>query len=315
MRITSLSLKSNKNSLTIKTKYNNFTVEKSVEIVGRQATDFSTNSFTVKLLPELLSAGDYYFIDNPKKFNSENLFKISDFITSDKDICFFENEKDAEIFYKINISSKKVSKDEYKYLYSKYNLKNKSDIFKYLRMTKVIEVPSNLKINAGFLCLVSAYITKDFEIDKAGRQFVKLTNLTQDKINLLLSYYQELTYNNDYRTNVFQVENNLYIYSLLFINLFANGFNNLSFLTTLGKNKSKMLLNFIDKDYSFIIFDKLVQSLNFQEFMFNLGYIVSIEEDPYLFNFIISNNLKDYFIKTEDGFLLEITEIIKTAIT
>ena len=44
--------------------------------------------------------------------------------------------------------------------------------------------------------------------------------------------------------------------------------------------------------------------------MFNSGYIVSVEQDEYLLSFIISNDLRDYYIKLENGFLLEITDII-----
>lgn len=310
MRITSLSLKSNKNSLTIKTKYNNFNAKKSEGIVGRQSSDFSNSYLTTYVTAELLNVGDYYFINNAEKYTPINSFNITSFIPFDKDLCFFPDEKDAKFFQKFDRYSKGVSKEEYKYFYDKYNLKNKSDIVKYLRTTKIIEVPTNLKINEGFLCLVSCYINKTFEIDPLHRQYVKLTNLTQKQIDLLLSYFTELTYNTNYRTNVVAVEDSLCIYSLLFINLFTNGFNHLNFITTLGKNKSKILLNFIDSNYSFIALDNLIESLNFQKFMFNSGYIVSVEQDEYLLSFIISNDLRDYYIKLENGFLLEITDII-----
>lgn len=296
------------NNTLIKTKFINFQFLREDTVASKMATDFSETYFKYNKVSELV-IGDFLYYPKHSSVNNvknKKQLAINTLLVDNKDVCYIINKKER-VLLKNYILNKNYDKQALSDILTKYNLEE-NQIHDFLKLTKTVVYKTPfLDINKELLTLISLFITNNYHFDQNDLLFLKVSDINVRQN--LLNYFKHLSYNTTYSKNVIESDSGLLITSKLFIQLFKTNFFNLQCLNTLSNPNKTFLFFLIKNQFNFFSFDDFTTAKNFQEYMYSFNVLVNIEFDDLLKSYQVTNH-KDFYIKTPDGFLIEILKII-----
>lgn len=278
----------------------------SFKIFGRTVEDFNEAYCYTKVAAIHLKLGDYLYLpfyNDPVTVKTH--FNISTLLLeSTTDTCRIPDIRLNNLISRL-VKNKEVTEVDTNYVLTCLNIESVDDLTDYLRLMYSVTLGKrSLDINHEFLLLVSMYIRGSYTLLKNHL----VLQGTKEELNTIYDYFNSLGYNRYNTKTVVLTSENLTITSNLFLDLFTNGFFDLNFLKNLSKKNGVILITHL-VDTKFTNLKSKLQTLNIQNFIYMHGELIGVAYNKYSESYDISFNIKDYYIKTISGFLIEITDI------